>query len=189
VSNGSTNVPVGNWKTISTTGYSFAQVNVPAGDNEIIGSGGAKFAAIAMGGGLHVSYGYSSPYNIGVVGGTTTCYLGNIPPDYEPPFSGSAECNQDDNAGVDGEDAFAGVVEVRIDETSFSLNVPCNDNFYGSSVNAKVFDFIDFNRNGVFIAMRARVHSASSPRPARPAARNFIGRFRETPLAVSRCCG
>jgi len=141
------------WVPIGTTGYSFTRYDVGQGDNSVTGLGGAKFAAIAMGGEENVSYGYSSPYNIGTPEVVTTCYLGSIPPDFEKPFSGSPECDQDDKSGIDDEDAISGTLVIQRGGT-YTLTVPCHDDYFGESVNATVHGFIDFDHAGTFTGAR-----------------------------------
>ncbi len=140
------------WTAIATTGYSFARVAVPNGDNEILGANGVKFAAVASGGANYVSYGYSSPYDIATVGGTTNCYLGATAPDYEGPLSSGPACDADDKDATDDEDAFSSPPSVQVDAASVSLTVPCNDNYFGVDVTATVHGWIDFNGNGTFDA-------------------------------------
>jgi len=146
-------VPEDSWHAISTTGYSYARHSVDPGDNLVQGLNGVKFAAVALGGGTTpVSYGYSSPYDIGLIGGSTTCYLGDVPPDYEEPFAGSPACDQDDNTGINDEDAVSGTLVFKLHEPTVSLDIPCHDEYFGFGVNAKVHGFLDFNRNGTFDA-------------------------------------
>jgi cysteine-rich repeat protein len=153
------------WNAISTTGYSWAQVAVSAGDNTVHGSNGVKFAAVAVGGQSFVSYGYSSPYNIASIGGSTTCYLGTNPPDYEGALTGSATADQDDLSGTDDEDALTGTTSVQLGASTVSLTVPCNENYFGTDVPSTVFGWIDFNRNGTFEAGERASASCVDPSP------------------------
>ncbi|MCL2824334.1 MAG: DUF4215 domain-containing protein, partial [Polyangiaceae bacterium] len=138
------------WNSIPSTGYSFVRYGVSGNENRVEGLGGAKFAAIAFGGGANISYGYSSPYDIAAVGSVTTCYLGEIPPDYEDQFLGSEACDQDDKAGIDDEDAISGALVIQHGIGSYTLAVPCHDEYFGQSVNSTVHGFIDFNRSTNF---------------------------------------
>ncbi|MCL2824359.1 MAG: GEVED domain-containing protein, partial [Polyangiaceae bacterium] len=149
------------WTPIASSGYSFTRVGVGQGDNTITATGGAKFAAIAMGGATAVSYGYSSPYNIGIIGAVTTCYLGNNPPDYELPFTGDVFCNKDDiNNPVNDEDAISGTLVIQHGTPSYQLVVPCHDEYFGQPVNARVHGFIDFGIDGNFTDVATKRASA-----------------------------
>lgn len=143
---------VAGWTEIASTGFSYTRVAVPNGDNEITASGGVKFGAVASGGASSVSYAYASPYDIASVGGTTNCYLGTTPPDYETELAPSAGADADDLSNVDDEDALTFPTSLPMNAASPSLTIPCNDNYFGVDATATVHGWIDFDRDGAFSA-------------------------------------
>lgn len=141
---------VGAWQAIGGTGYSYARVSVPAGSNDVAAVDGVKFGVVGTGGATQLSYGYADSYDIGTIGGFTTCYLGSTPPDYEASLAGSWSADADDLDGIDDEDALEGTTSIAVGDPFPTLTVACNDDYLGESVGATVHAWIDFNRDGTF---------------------------------------
>ncbi|OBU22165.1 hypothetical protein AYY21_02735 [Photobacterium aquimaris] len=84
-------------------------------------------------------------------------YLGSIRPDMEVGSYQSANADLDDindssggSSSVDDEDAFNSSTTILDTNTSFTLDVPCNDHTGSQDKGATVFGWIDFNNNFMF---------------------------------------